>query len=153
MKCTNNINIIPVFILIDPYIIVVFKILQENEQLDPEFSEFLDVLKTQKQVGFTGKEISQDEFIFDPWCNDRHDLVDRKTQSILMKGAQFDLEGQRLIYQQFFNQAFPYLFLTYQKFEHIMVKFGWATNQMNDLFRAFRSKPTNKDQGTKAQIT
>ena len=116
----------------------------QNIQIDPEHCELLSLLKLQneQQVGFSGKELTQDEFIFDP-ASTAGNVVSqsgRKTQAILMTGAQFSLEDQFAIYRYFFAQTFPYFYLTMAQFEEFMLKIGWIKEQIPDLFHAFKSR-------------
>ena len=121
--------------------------IQDIIKIDPEHFELLSLLKWQneQQVGFTGKELTEDEFIFDP--NNVSVKVstqsNRKTQAILMSGAQFGIEDQVVIYRYFFNQTFPYFYLNMVQFEELMLKIGWDKNQIPDLFHAFKSKSSN----------
>ena len=56
--------------------------------VDPETLELLSLLKWQneQQVGFTGKELTEDEFIFDPTETNASSKSSRKSQAILMSG-------------------------------------------------------------------
>ena len=116
----------------------------QNIQIDPEHCELLSLLKLQneQQVGFSGKELTEDEFIFDPasTAGNVASKSGRKTQAILMTGAQFSLEDQFAIYRYFFSQTFPYFYLTMAQFEEFMLKIGWTKEQIPDLFHAFKSR-------------
>ena len=96
----------------------------------------------QQQVGFSGKEIQEDDFIFDP--NDvRSYSPQRKTQANLMTGAGYDVQVQRLIFQSFFQLAFPFFFVNQENFSQIMVRFGWPLEKLQDLFKAFQTKSSH----------
>jgi hypothetical protein len=104
-------------------------------------SELLTVLLphlNEQQVGFTGKELTEDEFIFDTSVNKT--VQNRKTQRALMIGAEFSIEDQRLMFCQFFSTSFPFFFLTVEKFNQIMPQFGWPTESLENLFRSFKTK-------------
>ena len=93
----------------------------------------------QRQVGFSGKEIQEDDFIFDP----TDPSSQRKTQANLMAGAGYDCQVQRLIFQSFFQLAFPYFFVNQEIFSQIMVRFGWPQEKLPDLFKAFQTKSSH----------
>ena len=115
----------------------------EFKSIDPEYQEMINLLTKSPynhHVSFSGKELSEDDFIFNPIENKS---VQRKTQANLMVGAHFSIEDQRLIYRTFFKATFPYFFLGKGKFDQVMLKFGWSINQLNDLFRAFQTKSTH----------
>ncbi len=116
----------------------------EQLQLDPEHTELLNILKTtpnENQVGFCGKELTQEEFIFDPTLKTCHS---RKNQALLMSGAQFTIEDQIPIYHYFFSHTFPYFYLTLGKFQDLMLKMGWARESLPYLFQAFKGKNGGK---------
>lgn len=115
------------------------KLISDHQSIDPEYLELINLLKNQSesQIGFTGKELTEEEFIFDPTQNKS---LQRKTQALLMAGAHFSIEDQRLIYRHFFAKTFPFFFLTEEKFRQLMDKFGWTPGQIKGLFRAFRGK-------------
>lgn len=108
-------------------------------QVDPEHTELLTMLKSlanEQQASFLGKELTQDEFIFDakikPVCHSR------KNQSVLMAGADFSLNDQIAIYRYFVDQTFPYFYLSKSKFEELMLQLGWDKSQIPTLFTAFK---------------
>lgn len=113
--------------------------MNDNQSMDPEYLELINLLKNQSdsQFGFTGKELNEEEFIFDPFQNKS---LQRKTQAQLMMGAHFSIEDQRLIYRHYFAKTFPFFFLSEEKFKNMVDKFGWNPGQIKGLFRAFRGK-------------
>ena len=116
----------------------------ENIKIDPEHSELCLMLRGQneQQVGFAGKELTEDEFIIDPSNADAQgsSQSNRKTQGLLVSGAQFSIEDQAIIYRYFFTQTFPYFYMTLLQFEELMQMIGWKKDAIPDLFQAFKSK-------------
>ncbi len=113
--------------------------LSSDHALDPETEELLRQLKnpSEPKIGFSGRELTEDEFVFDPSSNKSSS---RKVQAILMTGAKFRIEDQRCIYKMFVSKAFPLFYLTRDQFIDIMLKFGWEKSSLADLFRYVFSK-------------
>ena len=122
--------------------------IQARKSLDPELQEMVLLLTKpsgadhQQQVGFSGKEIQEDDFIFDP-TDVKSYSSQRKTQANLMVGAGYDCQVQRLIFQSFFQLAFPFFFVNQEKFSQIMVRFGWPPEKLQDLFKSFQTKSSH----------
>ncbi len=120
--------------------------LLSDHSLDPESEELLRQLKNQSetQIGFCGRELTEEEFVFDPSATETCPSA-RKVQAILMKGANFSQKDQRKIYRMFVSNSFPLFYMNRDTFAKIMLKFGWDGAKIKDLFRCFKIKASHNN--------